>query len=288
MTVKAAADKRFRRAQIKPARRRGWRSALIWRGARVMVIGLFLLYGTYRAYGLTFGAPAFRVNRIVVGGNARLSTGEVLSLVAGLRGTSILRADLGAWRRRLLASPWVGDASLRRVLPSTVEVRIVERTPTALGRINGALYLVDREGTIIDEYGPQYAEFDLPIVDGLTAAPRDGGLVDEARARLAARVIDAVAPRRDIARRLSQIDVADAHDAIVILDGDSALLHIGEDEFLERLQSYIELAPALRARVPGIDYVDLRFDERVYVRPTGGVAADPAPATGSAAGERKR
>ena len=33
------------------------------------------------------------------------------------------------------------------------------------------------------------------------------------------------------------------------------------------MQSYVDLAPALRDRVPEIDYVDLRFDERVYVRP---------------------
>jgi cell division protein FtsQ len=286
VTVKAAADKRFRRAQVKPPRRRGWRSAWTWRIARAAAIGALVLYGSYRAYGLTFGAPGFHVSRIVVRGNTRLSTGEVLSLVDGLRGTSILRADLGAWRRRLMASPWVADASLRRVLPSTIDVRVRERTPLALGRISGTLYLIDRQGTIIDEYGPQYSEFDLPIVDGLAAAPRDGALVDEARARLAARVIDAVARRRDIATQLSQIDVSDAQDAIVILDGDSALLHLGEEQFLERLQSYIELAPALRARVTGIDYVDLRFDERVYVRPTGGAAKSLAsPATG-AAGER--
>ena len=50
---------------------------------------------------------------------------------------------------------------------------------------------------------------------------------------------------------------------------DAALLHLGEDKFLERVQSYVDLAPALRQRVPEIDYVDLRFDERVYVRPVG-------------------
>ena len=40
-----------------------------------------------------------------------------------------------------------------------------------------------------------------------------------------------------------------------------------DEKFLERLQSYLELAPALRERVPEIDYVDLRFGTRVYVRP---------------------
>jgi cell division septal protein FtsQ len=52
-----------------------------------------------------------------------------------------------------------------------------------------------------------------------------------------------------------------------MLDNDAALLHLGEDKFLERVQSYVDLAPALKQRVPEIDYVDLRFDARVYVRP---------------------
>ena len=69
---------------------------------------------------------------------------------------------------------------------------------------------------------------------------------------------------------MSQIDVADAHDAVVLLNDDPALLHLGDAQFVERLDRYIELAPTLHARVPEIDYVDLRFERRVYVRPAGG------------------
>ena len=60
----------------------------------------------------------------------------------------------------------------------------------------------------------------------------------------------------------------DLHNAAVILTGDPALIYVGDDRFLQRLQSYLELSEALRARVPDIDYVDLRFDDRIYVRPT--------------------
>jgi Fe-S-cluster formation regulator IscX/YfhJ len=81
-------------------------------------------------------------------------------------------------------------------------------------------------------------------------------------------VIDALAPRHDLTQRMSQIDVTDLHDAVVLLDGDPALLHLGEEKFLERLQSYVDVAQALRDRVPDIDYVDLRFDRRLYVKPT--------------------
>jgi cell division septal protein FtsQ len=139
-----------------------------------------------------------------------------------------------------------------------------------ISRLGSQLYLIDRSGTIIDEYGPRYREFDLPIIDGLVRSPRKGKpAIDEDRAELAARVIESVSQRKQIATRLSQIDVSDPHDVVVLLDGDPAQLHLGEERFVERLQSYVEVASALRERVSDIDYVDLRFDERVYVKPSG-------------------
>jgi cell division septal protein FtsQ len=48
------------------------------------------------------------------------------------------------------------------------------------------------------------------------------------------------------------------------------VIQLGEEQFLARLQAYLDLAPTLRDRVADIDYVDLRFDDRIYVRPTKG------------------
>src|SRR6185503_16930275 len=107
-------------------------------------------------------------------------------------GENIVWTDLTAWRRRLLSSPWVRDAALRRSLPSTVEVKVWERAPIGIGRIKGELYLVDEHGVVIDEYGPKYADFDLPIIDGLTTGPGAGTALDEDRAQLAGRLIAAL------------------------------------------------------------------------------------------------
>ena len=271
MAVKATADKNFRRSKVRPAGRRGSGVAawLTWRTARWTVGAIVLLLACYRGGYLVLHASSLQVRKINVHGNVRLSSGEVQAIVEGLRGESILTADLTAYRRRLMESSWVADVAIRRVLPSTVEVFVSERRPMGLCRLGSSLYLVDPRGILIDEFGPQYAEFDLPIIDGLVRTAIAGQpAIDETRAELAARVIEALAPRKDLAQRVSQIDVRDAHDAVVLLDRDEALLHLGEDKFLERVQSYVDLAPALKQRVPDIDYVDLRFDERVYVRPS--------------------
>lgn len=272
--VAAPADRRFRRAHVKPARRkRTWR-ALAWPAIRYGLAAAVASLAVYRGVQVSAKAHLLEVNRIVVHGNERLSKGEVLAVLSGLRGESLLWTDLDAWRRRLLSSPWVRDAALRRSLPATVDVVVSERQPIGIGRINGGdMYLVDERGVIIDQYGPQYADLDLPIIDGLAAVNHDGSLTDERRADLAARLMTALRAKPQVARRVSQIDVADLHNAAVILSGDPAVIQLGEDQFLPRLQSYLELAAALRERVADIDYVDLRFDDRIYVRPASAPSA---------------
>ncbi len=268
MAVSAPADKRFRRAHVRPGRQRG-RFDLSWRRlAQIGVVGAFVLYAGYRGASLAMSADALTVSRITVSGNTRMSRGEVLSLLEGLNGRNMVLVNLDTWRDKLLTSPWVADAAIRRVLPGTVDVAISERQPVGIARLGNGLYLIDHRGFIIDEFGPNYAQFDLPIIDGLAAVTHeDGSLIDEGRAALVTRLLASLQARPDLATRISQIDVTDLRDAVVILKGDTALVRIGDDQFAERLQSYLDLAPALRERVPDIDYVDLRFGERVYVRP---------------------
>jgi cell division protein FtsQ len=286
MPVTAPADKRFKRAHLKPARKRaGWLPSR-WRV--LVVVSAVALGGIvlHRALTSVFSLKVFQVKRIIVHGNHRLSNGEVTALLEGLRGESILAANLEEWRRSVLNSPWVADASLRRTLPATVDVTIHERSPLGIGRINGGLYLVDERGTVIDEYGPNYSDLDLPIIDGLSWIPGDTN-PDQSRAALARQLIDALRVR-NMGSRVSQIDVSDARNAVVLLDGDPTSIRLGNEHFVERLQAYFDLAPALREQVPNIDYVDLRFDERVYVRPARAKTESSIAAKSSAARPQKR
>ena len=266
MPVPAPADKRFRRAHVRPGKRR-----LLRLPSRTLVLVTLALaavsFSAYRAVRWAVAARVLTVQRIVVTGNSRMSSGEVTALLSDAIGTSMVTIDLEKWRQRLLSAPWVAEAAIRRVLPGTLTVAIEERQPMGVGRLEDALFLIDDTGTIIDEFGPNYAELDLPVIDGL-ASPRSGEtLVEAGRAALAGRLVAELQRRPELAQRISQIDVSDGRDAVVVLKGDAAHVRVGDGRFAERLQSYLDLAPLLREQVPDIDYVDLRFDERLYVRP---------------------
>lgn len=264
--VAAPADKRFRRARVSPARKRRWRPSW-WTVARVSAACIVVGFALYQTLSFVLASEALTVTRITVQGNERMSRGEVLGLLNGLSGASIVTTDLEEWRYKLLDSPWVADASIRRMFPGTVAVSITERHPIGIGRIKGALFLIDSTGIVIDEFGPNYADLDLPIIDGLGVNVGDAGSTDEARAALAGRLMSELGSRPGMAARVSQIDVTDRRNAVVLLKGDTALLRLGDERFSERVQAYLDLMPALRERMPGIDYVDLRFGERIVVRP---------------------
>lgn len=239
-------------------------------GWRRFVVGALLAapLGVPAAYAVQ-RAPQFRVSTIVVTGARWVSEGEVRSAAEPFRGQHILALDLDAARAGLRALPWIADVQLRRVLPSTVEVRVRERAPVGIARVGRRLYLVDRHGVLLDDYGPRFSELGLTIIDGLEG--RGGGVeeVDRRRAALAARLIEQVSGHEELAARISQIDVRDAEDAVVLLNGDPVRIHLGAERFVERLNTYLDVAPTLRAHVSDIDAVDLRFGRRIYVRPSG-------------------
>ena len=264
--VRVNSDKHFRRPDVRPNRRRRW--ALTKRRVLALaVVSLAVLGGIAWLASRVIGSSALAVRSIVIHGNSRLPSAEIEGIIGEIKQQSILRVDLDHYRRRLMGSRWVASASLWRVLPSTVEVQVVERVPIALARQEDLLYLVDDIGTIIDEFGPRYRAFDLPVVDGLLpAASAVGGTADAARLKVTAQFLESIGSAPEFASHVSQIDVTDAHDVVAILDIDPVLLHLGDRQFVERLRRWVELAPVLRDEFKTMDSVDLRFDERAIVR----------------------
>ena len=278
MSVTVPSDRRFRRSQIHATKRRHLRARPILRVLRAVVVLAALIGAGYWVGQAATETSWLRVQHISVHGNQRVHQGEVLGMLDGLKGTNLLTADLEKWRARLFASAWIAEATLRRRLPGTVDVEIREREPAGLARVGTTLLLIDAGGQVIDEYGPRYADCDLPVIDGLIADARAvPPTIDRARGQLVFRLLADLRTRPDLAKRVSQVDVQDAHDVHVILDDDPAIIRLGETQFVDRLESYVSLQAELRRNVPDIDYVDLRFGERVYVGPSSATrAAVPA------------
>src|SRR5215831_10128239 len=95
--VAAPADRRFRRAHVKPARKRSRTRTFARPLLRYGLVAIVLAYGAYRATAVVASARMLQVDRIVVRGNTRLAKGDVLAVLNGLRGESLVWTDLDKW-----------------------------------------------------------------------------------------------------------------------------------------------------------------------------------------------
>ena len=90
-----ATDKRFRRAHVKPSRKRSSASTQLWFALKLlMLVARCSVTPAYWGVTLIAAAPSLQIGHMVVRGHERLSTGEVLALVDGLRGQNILAVSL--------------------------------------------------------------------------------------------------------------------------------------------------------------------------------------------------
>lgn len=97
---------------------------------------------------------------------------------AALEGGSsaMLSVSPEAVRERLLALPWVRDATVMRRLPDRLDIAIVERLPAALWQLHGRTTLIDAAGHALP-VGNLSPYATLPLIVGTGAAEQYPSLI---------------------------------------------------------------------------------------------------------------
>ncbi len=179
-------------------------------------------------------AIGFRIATIALAGQKQLSREEILTS-AGITGrSSLLFLDADAARQRLKTNSWIAEATVLKLYPGQVQVRITERQAFALWQKNGQLSVIADDGTVLEPYVARRFTA-LPLVVGAGAEGRAKeflaliGRYPEIRAAVSASIL--VAERRwnlrlknGIDIRLPESGVEQALDTLVALDREKKLL----------------------------------------------------------------
>ena len=226
---------------------------------QALTLILVAVAGLWLGYTRVMASERLRVDRVDVKGNHFLSEGEVRELLGPAVGENILGLDIAALKARLRSSAWVADATVRRTLPDTIRVEILERVPLALAEADG-LYLMDAFGTLIEIYGPRTAGFNLPIVRGLRGTTGDAR---RDRAQRAGALLDDL---EALAGEVSEVEVEASGDLRVVLRGPGEILRMGAPPYKKKLLTFLGLRSELQLRAPHAEYFDLRFRDRIYAK----------------------
>jgi cell division protein FtsQ len=101
-----------------------------------------------RALALS-GGLGFAVREVYADGRVRTDPAALRAQLGIAVGDPILAIDPTATRARLEQLPWVEQASVERLLPDRIQVRLIERQPLALWQRDDRFALIDRGGAVI-------------------------------------------------------------------------------------------------------------------------------------------
>lgn len=269
------------------------------RGKWLMLCGIFfssaLIYGaviggqTARAYdALTGGierlavAAGFGVKRITVTGKLHTTDAAITAALGAGLDTMMLGFDTDVAKTRLEAVPWIRHAQVMRLLPSTLQVVLEERTPYAIWQRRGQTYVVDAEGVVLAP-ALREAYANLPLVVGEGAPASAVQLFDE--------LAEFAELKRDV---VAAIRVGDRRWSLKLASGVEIMLP--DDSVAEALASLTRLDEERGVLKRDIAAVDLRLLDRITVRlrapdqanPPGASPQAEVPTASTAAAEGKR
>jgi cell division protein FtsQ len=131
-------------------------------GALVVSLSVGVAWAVRRHIVLS---PRFAVTEIVVTGQHQRTAAAILEEAELAKGVNVFTVNLDRARTRLLADPWISEATLARRLPGTLWVEVTERDLGALVVLRQT-YLASRDGVIFKKF-ELGDPTDLPIITGL-------------------------------------------------------------------------------------------------------------------------
>jgi cell division protein FtsQ len=210
--------------------------------------------------------PQFKLSRdhadaLTIQGLRYTSRSKVQHVFAADFERSVFSVPLEERRRRLLAIDWVEDASVSRIWPDRLAVRIRERRPVAFVFFRSGVLLIDSFGVLLDP--PAQAQFTFPVLSGVRE--------DESESQRSQRVHTLLKVEEELGpltKDLSEVNAADLDNIRIITQVESRAVEfiLGADNFGQRYQNFLNHYPEIKRRSPEVKSFDLRLEDRITAK----------------------
>jgi cell division protein FtsQ len=209
----------------------------------------------------------FALTRIEVQGAVYAQPDKIRAVFVKDVNSSIFAIPLVERRRHLLAVDWVQTASVTRIWPDRLIVKVTERRPVAFARMPTAgstrhwLTLIDAEGVLLSI--PPKVRFRLPVMSGVTEEQTEQQRCDRVEA-----VNHLLADLGPQARDISEVNAANLQEMKVIayVQGRGYELWLGDQHFRSRYANFISHFSDIRRHSENASAFDLRDDDRILAK----------------------
>jgi cell division protein FtsQ len=218
------------------------------------VVASIALWAWYRAQS----DSRFAVKNVEVTGATHTSREALAAVTSGFVGANLFKIDIDRVQAELRALPWVSRIEIEKRLPDTLRIRVTERTPWALVQSAGSLRYADENGAAFAPLLPATGDPDLPLVVA-------NNLADVQRCVQLIRDLHERDPL--LYSRISEVRPITPH-AFAIFDRDlGTVVYTDAENLSAKWRTLYAVANAERFQRGAIEYADLRFADRIILRP---------------------
>ncbi len=229
---------------------------LTWIFFTLLILTL-AVYSGNRFYRHLKTSPIFRIRTITISGTHILTKTELVYYMGLRQNANLLNLDIDILYHKLIAHPWIKDATIRRRFPGTLAIHIQERVPVALIMID-KLYYVDRSGVIFDKINKEVG-CDFPIITG----PHRFSQLAAYRP-LIRKALPLVTDRTS--QLISEIHLDPSRGLTLITLNDAIPVKLGVQNLPKRLAHFLATYHYLRQREIVTRGIDCRYPDRVVVQ----------------------
>jgi len=189
---------------------------------------------------------------------------EIEQSLGKKRLSNILLADIGHLQQVLKAHRWVEEAQIRKIFPNSLRIEIKEREPVAILK-KEYLYLVDEKGIQLEKiYSTE--NLNLPLLIDSNKFQKNY----EEKLILAWECLKNLSSEEII--KIKALDLTYFGWTTLYLKEKKTKIILSYNNFSQMLKFFLNNHKNLEARFGTLEYVDLRFNDRIYIKPQKGIS----------------
>lgn len=253
-------DRFFRPADVGRIRRnqRRVQAQRVLAVVRGSVLALLVVVGAVWIYRTTQSDSRFAIRTVEVVGSTHIPKESIDAIAQTYVGANLFRLDIAKLQREVGQLRWVNRIEIEKRLPDTLRIRIIERTPVALLMNGSKMEYVDGAGVPFAELSTRIGDPDLPLI----ADAQGPELVRCVTMLQQLRVADP-----QMFSRISEVRPVPP-DGFALFDRElETTVYANGADLAEKWRSLYSIVAAERYDRAAIEYADLRFTDRVVIRP---------------------
>lgn len=209
--------------------------------------------------GAFYGAKKLVVvTEVAFSGTNHLKHNDLQKLVRLRPGDELFGVSSAEIRNRVMKSPWVKDAVVRKELTGRVLVYIFEAVPRAVLQFHERAMLIDRDGVLLEPVAA--SGIFLPVLRGIDPVQ----MKDAYREALA--FVEVIHAKLGMQGDAGLVISGSRPEDLTLLF-DQVLVRIGAGDFERKLADLQFVREEITKRNIQVEYIDLRFANRIVVKP---------------------